>query len=63
MSFNYRRLLVLLRREGVHANHKHIHGLYQLAGRAPAAQARARGTRTATAFLPSRPNESGRWTL
>jgi putative transposase len=30
--FGYRRLHVLLRREGVQANHKRIHRLYRLAG-------------------------------
>ncbi len=32
VSFGYRRLYVLLRREGWHVNHKRVHRLYQLEG-------------------------------
>jgi putative transposase len=57
--FGYRRLHVLLRREGVHANHKRIHRLYRLAGLA--VRRRRRRERVALErqplLLPSRPNE------
>jgi putative transposase len=57
--FGYRRLHVLLRREGVHANHKRIHRLYRLAGLA--VRRRRRRERVALErqplVLPSRPNE------
>ena len=57
--FGYRRLHALLRREGVHANHKRIHRLYRLAGLA--VRRRRRRERVALErqplLLPSRPNE------
>jgi putative transposase len=57
--FGYRRIHVLLRREGVRANHKRVHRLYRLADLA----VRRRRRRERVAFerqpllLPSRPNE------
>jgi putative transposase len=57
--FGYRRLHVLLRREGVHANHKRVHRLYRLAGLA--VRRRRRRMRVALErqplLLPSGPNE------
>jgi putative transposase len=57
--FGYRRLHVLLRREGVLANHKRVHRLYRLAGLA--VRRRRRRERVALErqplLLPSGPNE------
>lgn len=57
--FGYRRLHVLLRREGVHANHKRVHRLYRLAGLT--VRRRRRRERAALErqplFLPNGPNE------
>lgn len=57
--FGYRRLHVLLRREGVQVNHKRVHRLYRLAGLA--VRRRRRRERVALErqplLLPSGPNE------
>jgi putative transposase len=57
--FGYRRIHVLLRREGVHANHKRVHRLYRLAGLA--VRRRRRRSRVALErqplLLPNRANE------
>jgi putative transposase len=57
--FGYRRIHVLLRREGVHANHKRVHRLYRLAGLA--VRRRRRRERVALErqplLLPGGPNE------
>lgn len=57
--FGYRRIHVLLRREGVHANHKRIERLYRLAGLT--VRRRRRRERIALErqplFLPAGPNE------
>jgi putative transposase len=57
--FGYRRIHVLLRREGIRANHKRVHRLYRLADLA--VRRRRRRERVALErqplLLPSRPNE------
>lgn len=57
--FGYRRIHVLLRREGIKANHKRVHRLYRLAGLA--VRRRRRRERVALErqplLLPKRPNE------
>lgn len=57
--FGYRRIHVLLRREGVQANHKRVHRLYRMAGLA--VRRRRRRERVAVErqplLLPGRPNE------
>lgn len=57
--FGYRRIHILLRREGVHANHKRIERLYRLAGLT--VRRRRRRERIALErqplFLPAGPNE------
>jgi len=57
--FGYRRIHVLLRREGLQANHKRVHRLYRQAGLAVAR--RRKRVRVAVEreplLLPSRPNE------
>jgi putative transposase len=61
--FGYRRLGILLEREGVRLNHKKLYRLYReegLAVRRRRGRKRATGTRAPLA-LPSRPNE--RWSL
>ena len=61
--FGYRRLGILLEREGVRLNHKKLYRLYREEGRAVRrrrGRKRATGTRAAM-VLPSRPNE--RWSL
>ena len=61
--FGYRRLLILLRREGVHLNHKKLFRLYReerLTVRRRGGRKRALGTR-APMTLPQGPNE--RWSL
>jgi putative transposase len=61
--FGYRRLGVLLEREGVRLNHKKLYRLYREEGltvRRRRGRKRATGTR-APMVLPSRPNE--RWSL
>jgi putative transposase len=61
--FGYRRLGILLEREGVRLNHKKLYRLYReegLAVRRRRGRKRATGTR-APLVLPSRPNE--RWSL
>lgn len=61
--FGYRRLHILLRREGYQVNHKRVYRLYCKAGlkvRKRGGRKRAMGTRT-PAWLPQRPCE--RWSL
>jgi len=61
--FGYRRLLILLRREGFEVNHKRLFRLYReerLTVRKRGGRKRALGTR-APLGLPVRPNE--RWSL
>ena len=61
--FGYRRLHLLLRREGVHVNHKRIYRLYRLEGLSVRAKRRKRlvsAPREALAS-PSRPNQ--RWSM
>jgi len=61
--FGYRRLLILLRREGVELNHKKLFRLYReerLTVRRRGGRKRAIGTRAPMA-LPERPNQ--RWSL
>ena len=61
--YGYRRLHVLLRREGFDVNHKRVHRLYRSEGLMVRRRLRKRLTRTARVPrpLPSRPNE--RWSL
>ncbi len=61
--FGYRRLHILLEREGIHLNHKKLRRLYREEGlqvRKRGGRKRALGTR-APLVMPSRPNE--RWSL
>jgi putative transposase len=57
--FGYRRIHVLLRREGVHANHKRIERLYQLAGLAVRKRRRRKyiALERQPLLLPGGPNE------
>ena len=61
--YGYRRLHVLLRREGFEVNHKRIHRLYRSEGLMVRRRLRKRLTRAARVSrpLPTRPNE--RWSL
>jgi putative transposase len=61
--FGYRRLLILIRREGMHVNHKKLRRLYReerLQVRRRGGRKRALGTR-APMVLPQGPNQ--RWSL
>jgi len=61
--FGYRRLLILIRREGTHVNHKKLRRLYReerLQVRRRGGHKRALGTRAPMA-IPQRPNQ--RWSL
>lgn len=57
--FGYRRIHALLRREGVHANHKRIHRLYQRAGLAVRRRRKRQGVAVEREplFLPTGPNQ------
>jgi putative transposase len=57
--FGYRRLLVLLRREGIEANHKRVHRLYREAGLMVRKRKRRKGVMVEREplSLPSGPNE------
>lgn len=60
--FGYRRLLVMLKREGFDVNHKRVFRLYQLEGLKLRRKKRKRVSRTRLPpHTPSRPNE--RWSL
>lgn len=62
--FGYRRLRVLLRREGFQVNHKRLFRLYReerLMVRRRGGRKRAIGTRAPMMMIPMRPNE--RWSL
>lgn len=57
--FGYRRLHALLRREGVQANHKRVHRLYQDAGLAVRRRRKRRGVAVdrEPLLVPDRPNQ------
>jgi len=60
--FGYRRLLVMLQREGIEVNHKRVYRLYQLEGLKLRRRKRKRVSRTRLPpHVPSAPNE--RWSL
>jgi putative transposase len=61
--FGYRRLTVLLRREGVRVNHKRVYRLYRAEGLSVRRKLRKRlaGTQRSEIVAPSRPNE--RWSM
>ena len=60
--FGYRRLMVMLRREGFEVNHKRVFRLYQLEGLKLRRKKRKRVSRTRLPLMtPSAPNE--RWSL
>lgn len=55
--FGYRRLHVLLRREGVHANHKRVQRLYRVAGLTVRRRRERAAIEREPLALPTRPNE------
>jgi putative transposase len=61
--FGYRRLTVLLRREGLRANHKRVYRVYREEGLAVRRRRRKRLFRTATMSLPLTTRLNQRWTM
>lgn len=61
--FGYRRLHVLVAREGVQANHKRVHRVYREAGLQVRRRTRKRLTRTARVPLARRPAPLERWSM
>jgi putative transposase len=61
--FGYRRLTVLLRREGLRINHKRIYRLYREEGLAVQRRKRKRLSRIAAASLPAVTRLNQRWTM
>jgi putative transposase len=61
--FGYRRLTILLRREGLHVNHKRVYRLYREEGLAVRRRRRKPIRRAATAPLPPATHLNQRWTM
>jgi putative transposase len=61
--FGYRRLTILLRREGLRVNHKRVYRLYREEGLAVRRRRRKRIVRTSTAPLPPATRLNQRWTM
>lgn len=61
--FGYRRLTVLLRREGFRVNHKRVYRLYREEGLAVRRHRRKRIFRTTPAPLPAATSPNQRWTM
>jgi putative transposase len=61
--FGYRRLTILLRREGLRVNHKRVYRLYREDGLAVRRRRRKRIMRTSTAPLPPATRLNQRWTM
>jgi putative transposase len=61
--FGYRRLTILLRREGLRVNHKRVYRLYREEGLAVRRRLRRRMHRTRTAPLPPATYLNQRWTM
>ncbi len=61
--FGYRRIWQLLRREGLHVNHKRVYRLYHLSGMGVKRRRRRKGLATERLPLlrPAAPNLTGRW--
>jgi putative transposase len=61
--FGYRRLAILLRREGLQVNHKRVYRLYREQGLAVRRRRRKRIRRATTATLPPATQLNQRWTM
>jgi putative transposase len=61
--FGYRRLTILLRREGLRVNHKRVYRLYREEGLAVRRRRRKRIVRTSRAPLPPATRLNQRWTM